>query len=145
MTTVVLKQGDRVVYRGSMGEYRGRKATVPVSYVFTKRDAEGVGQGGINIYLDRNGSSVIDMISGGDGVLDPIGANAARHHFAYRKLPERRLGRHLHFGVLPDHILSRRHRWLWRRCQFPYGEGAKTVISPCMKVYSKFLSRPQKQ
>jgi hypothetical protein len=28
MTTVVLKQGDRVVYRGSMGEYRGRKATV---------------------------------------------------------------------------------------------------------------------
>ena len=28
MTTVVLKQGDRVVYRGSMTEYRGRKATV---------------------------------------------------------------------------------------------------------------------
>jgi len=47
-----------------------------VWYVFSRRDDEGVGVGGISLYLDFDDPSMIDFIGGGEGVIDAAGATA---------------------------------------------------------------------
>lgn len=137
---------DEPTLRALLPEYEFEAAAEEgqqVWYVYARKDAEGVGQGGINIYI--NPDNVIELISGGEGIVDSAGATTGLPLTQVYKSTRAKSGGDFAYTceseISPNIVYVLDKDDCGSNVEFKdyFIDKRMTTLDPCMKVYSVLL------